>query len=76
MTDPNQTNPENPPKASARKKARALLDCEVGGQRYKANALVEDAAAVIDAAEKAGMVDTGKGAVALADKPQKAKDKE
>lgn len=55
-------------KRSTTKEARVLLDCEVGGKQYKANAYIQADASVIDAAEKAGKVDTHKSAVALADR--------
>lgn len=67
---------ETESKAAKTKKARALLDCTVGGKAYKANALVEDTAAVIAEAEKQGAVDSHKDAVALADVPKVAKKEE
>lgn len=47
MSDPNQ-NPPAPP-AEKLKKARVLVDCDIGGERYRAN----DVASVDDATLKA-----------------------
>lgn len=56
-------------KSTTTKKARALLDCEIGGRWYKINSLVEASASVIDSAEKAGKVDTSAAAVSRAVAP-------
>lgn len=65
VIDPEQPVAQAPSTAAPRErtvKARVLVDCEHG----RSNAVVELSSAVAKAAEKAGMVDTDKAAVAYA----------
>lgn len=66
-TDPAQEQNQAEAEGKKRKKARVLVDCSIEGKPYKVNDVLVAAPEIVAAAEREGLVDSNKAAVAYAE---------